>query len=106
MILHAGAVWHLVDLAQPDHTAARGQPSTNRCVRRLALPPGCRVVALGEVDEMPYPAQPGLAAAILVAGHLGDLPQCESREAAVVAVGWDPGFGGLARRPAAAVWLA
>jgi hypothetical protein len=21
-------VWHLVDLAQPDHTAARGQPST------------------------------------------------------------------------------
>ena len=27
-ILHAGAVWHPVDLAQPDHTSARGQPST------------------------------------------------------------------------------
>jgi hypothetical protein len=35
------------------------------------------VVALGEVEEMPYPAQPGLAAAMLVAGHLGDLPPGE-----------------------------
>ena len=27
-ILRTGAVWHPVDLAQPDHTPARGQPST------------------------------------------------------------------------------
>jgi hypothetical protein len=52
------------------------------------------------------PCLPSSAAVVVVAGHPGDLPQCESWEAAVVAVGWDPGFGGLARRPAAAVWLA
>jgi hypothetical protein len=28
MILQAGVVWRPVDLAQPDHTPARGQPST------------------------------------------------------------------------------
>jgi hypothetical protein len=27
MILNMRAVWHLVGLAQPDHAAARGQPS-------------------------------------------------------------------------------
>jgi hypothetical protein len=43
-------------------------------MRDLALPPGCRVVALREVDVMPHPRLPGPAAAILVAGHPGDLP--------------------------------
>jgi hypothetical protein len=38
-----------------------GSLQQNRYVRRLALPPGCRVVALGEVEEMPHPAQPGPA---------------------------------------------
>jgi hypothetical protein len=68
--------------------------------------PGWRVVAaLREVEGMPHPAtQPCRSSC--PGWPPGDLPQCESREPGVVAVGWDPGFGGLARRPAAAVWLA
>ena len=33
-----------------------GSPRRNRCLARLALPPGCRAVALGEVSGMPHPA--------------------------------------------------
>jgi hypothetical protein len=50
--LHAGAVGHLVD--SPTTRQPGGNPQHNRCVRRLALPPGCRVVALREVEEMPH----------------------------------------------------
>lgn len=69
---------------QPDHTASRGQPSRKPIVRHQALPAGCRVVALGEVEERPHPAQPGLAAALFVAGHLRDLP---ARQGSVVVTG-------------------
>jgi hypothetical protein len=51
-----------------------GSPRRNRCLARLALPPGCRVVALGEVVGMPHPVHTGLAPPALVAGHPGDLP--------------------------------
>ena len=57
-ILHAGAVWHPVDLAQPDHTSARGQPSTDSARASSGSAPGWRVVALGEVDGMTHPAHP------------------------------------------------
>jgi len=38
-----------------------------------SLRPGCRVVALGEVDEMPHPLHPIRRSAVQP-GHLGDLP--------------------------------
>jgi hypothetical protein len=56
------SIWRSPTTRQPG-----GSPRPNRCVRRQALPPGCRVVALGEVDGMPHPAHPGSAAAVLVA---------------------------------------
>jgi hypothetical protein len=68
------SIWRSPTTRQPG-----GSPRPNRCVRRLALPPGCRVVALGEVDGMPHPAHPGSAAAVLVAGHPGDLPARRGR---------------------------
>jgi hypothetical protein len=67
-------VWHPVGLAQPDHAAAQGQPSTDRYVRHVALPLGCRVVARGEAGGMPHPARPGPAAAIVVCDYPGGLP--------------------------------
>jgi hypothetical protein len=58
-ILHVGLVWHPVDLAQPDHTAARGQPSMEPARplsgSALGLPCGS---PLGEIDGMPHPAHP------------------------------------------------
>ena len=41
---------HRSFLAQPDHAAAWGQHSTLLDATTTALPPGRRVVALGEVD--------------------------------------------------------
>jgi hypothetical protein len=58
MIVHAELVWYPLDLAQPDRATARGQPSTRSAVCDLALPPGCGVVALREVEWMPHPFQP------------------------------------------------
>jgi len=69
-----GLGWHPVDLAQPDRTPAGGGPRRNRRMRRLALLPGWRVVALREIDGMPYSTHLTQAAAALVAGHPGDLP--------------------------------
>jgi hypothetical protein len=43
----------------------------------LGSAPGCRVVAREDVEEMPPSAQPGLAAAVLLADHLADLPARE-----------------------------
>jgi hypothetical protein len=57
-ILHAGAEWHPVDLVQPDHAAARGQPSTELVCASSPLPSGWRVVALQEVEGMPRPGPP------------------------------------------------
>ena len=48
-----------VGLAEPDHTAARGQRSTRPERTQVALPPGCRVVALGgRRDATPCPPNP------------------------------------------------
>src|SRR5205085_277502 len=52
----------------PTTRRPRGSPRRNRCVRHVALPLGCRVVALGEAGGMPHPVRPGPAAAILVPG--------------------------------------
>src|SRR6185312_15226897 len=51
-----------------------GSPRRNRYLACLALPPGCRVVALGggRRDATPCPHPPVPPA--LVAGHPGDLP--------------------------------
>jgi hypothetical protein len=74
--------WHPVDLAQPDHAAARGQPSTELVCASSgsALGLACGSPPGGRGDATPRPTWP--IAAVLVAGHPGDLPQCESREAA------------------------
>jgi hypothetical protein len=57
MIFHVmRLVWHPVGSAQPYHAAAQGQPSRNRCLRRVALSLGWRVVALREAGGMPHPA--------------------------------------------------
>ncbi|HKR51664.1 MAG TPA: hypothetical protein VJT72_19190 [Pseudonocardiaceae bacterium] len=55
-----GVVGHLVDLAQPGHAPARGQPSTNRYVRRLGSAPGlgCGSPRGGRWDASPHPAPP------------------------------------------------
>jgi hypothetical protein len=47
------SIWHSPTTRHPG-----GNPRWNRCVRRLALPLGCRVVALREIDGMPHPAHP------------------------------------------------
>ena len=43
---------HLLDLAQPDHVAARGHPSTIPPLLHPGLPPSGGVIALEEVEEM------------------------------------------------------
>jgi len=59
-----GLAWHPVDLAQPDRASARGPAlDASGCRGREALPPGRRVVALGEVDGVSR------------SGHPGDLPR-------------------------------
>ena len=64
------SIWRSPTTRQP-----RGSASTEpSCAVCLTLPSGCPVVALGEVEGMPHPAQPGPAAAVLVAGYPGDLP--------------------------------
>jgi hypothetical protein len=63
------SIWRSPTTRQPG-----GSPRQNWCVRRLALPPGWRVVALQEVEGMPHPGPPDPAAAVLVAGHPGELP--------------------------------
>jgi hypothetical protein len=56
MILRAGTrVASRRSGASPTTRQPGGSPPYNRCVRRLALPPGCRVVAHREVDGMPHP---------------------------------------------------
>jgi hypothetical protein len=56
MILRAGTrVASRRSGASPTTRQPGGSPQYNRCVRRLALPPGCRVVAHREVDGMPHP---------------------------------------------------
>ncbi len=35
-----------------------GSPRRDRCIRHVALPPGWRVVALGEAEGMPHPTHP------------------------------------------------
>ena len=62
----------------PDHAAARGQPSTLLDVTTTALPPGRRVVALGEVDGMPHHTH-SPAAPTSRLGHPGDLPARRGR---------------------------
>jgi hypothetical protein len=47
------STWHSPTTRHPG-----GNLRQNRRVHRLALPPGCRVVALREVDGMPHPAHP------------------------------------------------
>jgi hypothetical protein len=56
MILHAGAVWRPVDLAQPDHTPARGQPSTAPPRAAYGSAPGLACGSPPEVEGMPHPA--------------------------------------------------
>ena len=55
-----GLVWHPVDSVEtPDRAAARqAAHDATGDQRRAALPPGRRVVALGEVDGMPHPTLP------------------------------------------------
>ena len=55
LMLHAGAGVASVDLAQPDHAVSRGNVPLNYRPRLPGLPPGHRVVALGEIDGMPHP---------------------------------------------------
>src|ERR671916_1869231 len=80
-ILRAGAVWHPVDLAQPDHTAARGQPSTEPARASFGSAPGlaCGSPPGDRWDATPRP--PGLAATGLMASHPGDLPGCGAASA-------------------------
>jgi hypothetical protein len=80
MISHAGRGASRRPGASPTTRQPGGSPRRNRCVRRPALPPGCRVVALGEVEETPHAAQLGLVAAVLPVAHLGDLPARRGRD--------------------------
>jgi hypothetical protein len=61
-IVHVGTGWHPVGLAQPRPPGAPGATSSLCCRPSLpCLPPGHRVVALGEVDGMsPLTPLPGL----------------------------------------------
>src|SRR5207248_1673154 len=67
-------VWRPVDLAQPDHTPARGQPPTEPSRAPSGSAPGlaCGSPPGGRRDATPCPPNP--AAAVRVAGHPGDLP--------------------------------
>jgi hypothetical protein len=69
-----GAVWHPVDLAQPDHRAAWGQPSSEPVCAWSGSAPGlaCGSPPGGRGDATPRPPDP--VAAVLVAGHPGELP--------------------------------
>jgi hypothetical protein len=73
-ILRAGAVWHPVDLAQPDHTPARGQPSAEPARASCGSASGlaCGSPLGDRRDATPHPPDP--TAAVFVAGHPGDLP--------------------------------
>jgi hypothetical protein len=51
-------VWHPVVLASPDHAAPGGSIPAHRRPGLPGLPPGSRVVALGEVGGMPHLAHP------------------------------------------------
>ncbi len=53
-----GFVWHTVDLAQPDHAASRGQPSTEPARASFGSAPGVPRGSPREVDGMPHPARP------------------------------------------------
>ncbi len=74
MILHMGLAWHPVGLAQPDHAAAQGQPSTKPARASCGSAPGlsCGSPWGGRRDATPCPPRP--AAAILVPGHPEGLP--------------------------------
>ncbi len=72
----AGLVWHPGDLAQPDRAAPRAQHPRPATPILPGLRPGCRVVALGEVDGMPHPARINQTPAH-APGHPGDLPPGE-----------------------------
>jgi hypothetical protein len=68
-------VWHPVGLAQPDHAAAQGRPSTEPVRASCGSAPRLSCGSpWGEAGGMPHPARPGPAAAILVSGHPGGLP--------------------------------
>ena len=69
-----GLVWRPVDLAQPDHTPARGQPSTEPVRAPSSSAPGlaCGSPQGGRWDATPCLLSP--PAGVLVAGHPGDLP--------------------------------
>ena len=71
-----GAKRHLVDLVQPDHATAGGQPPATRDLLMPGVPSGRRVIALREVDEMARTRSlpPSLLAPVRMADHLGDLP--------------------------------
>jgi hypothetical protein len=62
------SIWHSPTTRQPG-----GNPRRNRHMRDPGFAPGCRVVAL---------------TAVLVAGHPGDLPQCEARAPQIAKISW------------------
>jgi hypothetical protein len=64
-ILRAGTMWHPVDLAQSDHTAARGQPFTEPARASPGSAPGlpCGSPPGGRWDATPRP--PDLAGTVL-----------------------------------------
>jgi hypothetical protein len=68
-------VWHPVDLAPPDHTPARGQPSTGPPRALSGSAPGlaCGSPLGGRWDATPCLPTP--AAVVVVGGHPGDLPR-------------------------------
>lgn len=62
-------VWRPVDLTQSNHAVPRGQHPCHLRPSLPGLPPGHRVVALGEVGGMTHPAtHPSPAVVVLVAG--------------------------------------
>jgi hypothetical protein len=70
VILHAGAVWRLVDLAS---ARPRGSPQHDWCVLCGSAPGLSRGSPWrGRGDATPCPTWPSRA--VRVAGHLGDLP--------------------------------
>ena len=78
-ILLLRLVWHPVDLAPPDHTAARGQPSTGPPRALTGSAPGlaCGSPLGGRWGATRCPLSP--AAVVVVAGHPGDLPAWRGR---------------------------
>ena len=72
------ARWVRVTSRRPGAARPRGAPGATSAVSHRpsapGLPPGHRVVALGEVDGMPHPVRVYPARRAFAVGHPGDLP--------------------------------